>query len=83
MNANAHPISLDFGPNDEIRGSIEIDTWADGHMHGFVHVHAWPTKITSVDARIALKVAVLDGRITLPDELHVGLDLVGSSPRVR
>ena len=50
---------------------------------GIVEIDECPAALDESEAREMLLSAVLDGRIKLPDDVAVALDLVGSNPRVR
>lgn len=71
-----HPLELDFG-TEAILGRLSVIG-----KRGLIEVTEMPAGIARGEARTALLVAVLDGRISIPDEAAVAVDLVSANPRV-
>lgn len=74
--STAIPIELDFG-SGVIRGHLHVY-----ENHACVTVTSWPATLDVVQARTALFIAVIDGRINVPDSAAEAMDLIGSKPRV-
>lgn len=75
------PLSLDF----MTRANRRVDITGTLHLVGrkaVVEVDNYPSELRREDARMGLVVAVLDGRIKVPDEVAIAVDLIGSAPRV-
>ena len=70
-------LALDFD-NVAITGTLRLED-----DRGVVAARWYPASISLADAKTALLVAILDGRIKLPDDVAVALDLAGPNPRVR
>lgn len=69
--------------DDNIDGLLEVvDFRPTGVVYGVIEPHHVPVGVEHGDAVIALRSAVLDGRVKCDPYLHNLLDLSGPNPRI-
>ena len=73
------PISLDYGAHGDTIGGLLVVAMPHG---GTVVAQQVPPGVSKEDGRVALKAAIIDGRIKLDADVQIALDLIGSNPKV-